>query len=122
MGSLWEDLKETVRKGISTVAVKGEEYGKIGRVKLDIMNLKKQMDQAFRELGVKAYDHAKAKTKSRLEQDEFFQDKVAEIDALKKKVDEKEAEIAKIKEEAVVKGRKKETGEDSTSNTEETPS
>jgi hypothetical protein len=103
MGTFWQDVKSSVKKGVSTAADKTEEYGKIGKVKLDIMNLNKQLDKTFKDLGEKAYETLKAKSKANLADDSAVKDMVAKIDELKKNVIDKEAEIEKIKAEADTK-------------------
>ncbi len=100
MGKFWQDVKDSVKKGVTTAADKTEEYGKIGKVKLDIMNLNKQLDKNFKDLGEKTYETLKAKSKANLADDSAAKDMVAKIDEVKKNLADKEAEIEKIKAEA----------------------
>ncbi|HDQ46225.1 MAG TPA: hypothetical protein ENN17_12140 [bacterium] len=108
MGTFWQDVKQSVKKGVSTAADKTEEYGKIGKIKLDIMNVEKQLDKAFRELGEKTHEGLKVKTKANLSEDGKIKGMVEKIDALKKNISDKKAEIETIKKEAESKKDKKE--------------
>lgn len=109
MGSFWQDLKKTVQKGATTAVEKTEEYGKIGKIKIDILNLNKQVDRNLRELGDMCYNNLKASKKIDLSKEETATELVKTIDELKASVEEKEAEIEKIKEESEAK--KENTGD-----------
>ncbi|MFQ5710088.1 MAG: hypothetical protein ACE5HO_21755, partial [bacterium] len=55
MSNLWEDITKTIREGVDTVVEKTEELTKIGRIKVDILNIKRKIEKQFTELGGKVY-------------------------------------------------------------------
>ena len=103
MGTFWQDLKKTVQRGATTAVEKTEEYGKIGKIKIDILNLNKQLDRTLRELGEMCYENLKASKKKDMAKEEVVGELLVKIDELKALVVEKEAEIEKIKEESEAK-------------------
>ena len=55
MANLWDDIARTIRDGVGTVVEKTEELTKIGKIKVDIINIKRNVDKNFSELGGKVY-------------------------------------------------------------------
>lgn len=106
MSPLWKDIKKTLKEGVSIAAEKTEEYTKIGKVKVEILNVKRNIDKTFAELGQEAYDLIKKDKTSPLAQNDKIKKLTATIEDLKKSLKEKEAEIETIKKEAIKKGEK----------------
>ncbi len=100
MAKLWEDVKKTVKEGVTVVVEKTEEYGKIGKVKVEILKLKTDRDKAFRELGNEVYNLVKKDKALASAQNEKMKKTVSKIDSLIKSLKSKENEIEKIKKEA----------------------
>jgi len=93
MPSMWEDLKKTVKEGLTTAAAKTEEYTKIGKAKLDMMNLNKSLNGALQDLGLEVYEGAKVQPAQNPKVKGF----VEKINQLKQSIKDKEAEIETIK-------------------------
>jgi len=55
MANLWDDITKTIREGVDSVVEKTEELTKIGRIKVDIINIKRNVEKSFAELGGKVY-------------------------------------------------------------------
>ncbi|MBN2417525.1 hypothetical protein JXO52_16935 [bacterium] len=53
--SLWDDLKKTLLDGVNTAADKTEEYTRIGKIKVDLLNLNRKLDQTYKALGREVY-------------------------------------------------------------------
>ena len=51
MANLWDDIARTIREGVDTVVEKTEELTRIGRIKVDILNIKRKVEKNFSELG-----------------------------------------------------------------------
>jgi hypothetical protein len=100
MAKLWEDIKKTVKEGVTVAVEKTEEYGKIGVVKVDILKLERDRDKAFRELGSEVYNAVKKDKALAAAQNEKMKKTVSKIDSLIKSIKAKEAEVEKIKKEA----------------------
>ena len=64
MEKLWERIKKSVTEGVTVAAEKTEEFTKLGKSKLDILNTKRKISKSFTELGGIIYDAVKdGKTK-----------------------------------------------------------
>jgi hypothetical protein len=99
MGSLWEDIKQTVKQGVSVAAEKTEEYTKIGKLKVEIMNAKRALDKTFAELGQEAYTALKGSKKADLNKNEKITELLSKIDGQKAALKEKEDEIEAVRQE-----------------------
>ncbi len=101
--SLWEDIKKTVKEGFSTAAEKTEEYTKIGKLKVDILNIKRNIDKTFTDLGRDVYSLMKGAKKSDVTKNEKVTNHISQIDELKAKLKAKEAEIDTVRKESASK-------------------
>ena len=99
MGSLWEDIKKTVKQGVSVAAEKTEEYTKIGKLKVEIMNMKRNLDKTFAELGQEAYTNLKGSKKGDLTKNEKITELLSKIDDQKAALKGKEDEIEALRQE-----------------------
>jgi len=97
MPSNWENIKKTVKDELSDAADTTKKYLKIGRGKLDMMNINHSLNNTFQELGIEVYNllsegkgdiQHKPKVKSLIEQVNQFKqsikDEELEIEAIKK--------------------------------------
>jgi hypothetical protein len=100
---MWEDLKKTVKSGLSTAAAKTEEYTKIGRAKLDMMNLNKSLSGTLEDLGLETYTQITAGAKGLNLQNAKVKEMVEKIGQIKQSLKDKEAEIETIKKAAAAK-------------------
>jgi len=101
--SLWEDIKKTVKEGFSTAAEKTEEYTKIGKLKVDILNIKRNIDKTYTDLGRDVYSLIKGAQKNDLAKNEKVAKHIKQIDELKAKLKAKEAEIDAVRKESAAK-------------------
>ncbi|MDM7924777.1 MAG: hypothetical protein QUS35_02060 [bacterium] len=97
MTPIWDDLKKSVKDGLSVAAAKTEEYTRIGKAKLDLMNLNKSLNAAYHDLGVTVYQQASAETKKNAAQDPKVKDHIGRIEKLLQDVRDKEKEIEEIR-------------------------
>ena len=105
--SLWEDIKKTVKDGVTIAAEKTEEYTKIGKIKVEILNIGRNIDKSFTELGRIVFDHFDRGNKENLSNQQKLLDLIQKIKDQKAVLKKKEAEIEKIKKEAAAKVEKK---------------
>ena len=101
--SFWEDLKRTVTNGFNVAAEKTKEYTKIGKLEIDIINLKRSVDKSMSELGRNTYQIYKSGKKADISEDGNVKKVVKKIDDLKSEIAAKEKEIADIKKEETKK-------------------
>ena len=120
MPSFWDDLKKTVKDGFSFAADKTEEYTKIGKVKVDIVNTKQTLNKTYRELGELIHPLLKKDKQSSFAKNTKIKSLSTQIDNLKKSIKEKETEIETIKKEAEEKEKKKKAEQNVDDETKET--
>lgn len=95
--SLWEDIKKTVKEGVSVAAEKTEEYTKIGKLKVEILNMKRNIDKTFTELGRETYTLLKGSKKGDLAKNEKLKNLLTRIDEQKAALKGKEAAIEALR-------------------------
>ena len=111
MAALWNDLKKGVSNLASKAAVKAseitreaadkaEEMTKLGKVKLDIFQLKRDIDKKMTELGQTVYALLNETEEAQFTRNEKVKAIVEDIKALELKVKEKENQYQQIKEAA----------------------
>jgi hypothetical protein len=99
MGTLWEDVRDGIRDGIELVVDKTEEYSKIGKIKVDIIGLNRNIEKRFSELGGRAYEILKENSRKSVGADEEVKRLVDELAEFEKSLDEKKNEIVNIRNE-----------------------
>ena len=110
MSNLWKDIKENVKQWSTAAIEKAEEvskmavektgdFTKISKIKLDIRQVQKDIDDVFEDLGRYVYLHFKEKNTATFKTNNEFLDSVKKIDDLKLKIKSFEKEIDKIKKE-----------------------
>jgi len=110
MSNLWKDIKENVKQWSTAAIEKAEEvskmavektgdFTKISKIKLDIRQVQKDIDDVFEDLGRYVYLHFKEKNTASFKTNNEFLDSVKKIDDLKLKIKAFENEIDDIKKE-----------------------
>lgn len=89
MSKFFNSLSKIVVEGYNNISDKAEEVTKIGRIKIEIIAAKRDIEKLFVELGGRFYNNFDSK------KNELFKDK--EIIKLIKKVKEKESELDLLK-------------------------
>ena len=108
MNKLWDDLKDNMKEWgasavekaeeISRVAVaKGEEFTKISKIKIDIMQLEKEVSKYFEKLGNLVHRYARDDNMVNFTGNTEFFDIIKQIDDKKIQTDLKNNNIADIK-------------------------
>ncbi len=102
MANLWDDIAKTIREGVDTVVEKTEELTRIGRIKVDILNIKRNIDKNFSELGGRVYHLLVEENKRQVAGDKEVKELLECIKILEKELNAKKAELEGIrtKEEA----------------------
>ena len=110
MSNLWKDIKENVKQWSTAAIEKAEEvskmavektgdFTKISKIKLDIRQVQKDIDNVFEDLGRFVYLYFKEKNTASFKTNNEFLDSVKKIDDLKLKIKAFETEIDNIKKE-----------------------
>ena len=100
MASLWDDIAKTIREGVDTVVGKTEEYTRIGKIKIDIINIKRNVEKNFSELGGRVYHLMVEKSKTQIAADKEVKKIIDSIKLLEKELQAKKDELAKVGKKA----------------------
>ncbi len=92
-------LLDSIRDGLELVVDKTEEYGKIGKLKVDIFGIKRNIEKQFTELGGRTFEILTGDGPKTVSKDDEVKQIVEEIQNLEEQLKQKEAEIEKVKEE-----------------------
>lgn len=102
----FDDLANAFKKGIGTLAKKTDEYTKIGKIKVDIIGIRRDIEKRYTELGGRVYQLlSEAKDPKIAANDEVkqlkssIQDLEEQLKAKKKELDDVRAEYGKPPED-----------------------
>lgn len=99
--SLLEKLKKGILSGFHAASDITTEYTKIGRIKIDLLGLKKEIEEKMLELGGRVYENARHSKILTYETEEEINGVIKDIRFLEedlKKCEEKLVEIRKLDE------------------------
>jgi len=97
--SFWDDLVNMFKKGVSTVAKKTDEYTRIGKIKVDIIGIKRDIDKKFNELGGKTYQLIVEQNDTKVATNEAVKLIIDDVKNLNQKLEEKKEELERVREE-----------------------
>ncbi len=97
MANLWDDIAKTIREGVDTVVEKTGELTKIGKIRIDILNIKRNIDKNFSELGGRVYQLITEEKETEISTDKEAREVIECIKILEKELDDKKSELAKVK-------------------------
>ena len=93
---LWEDVKKGLKETVSYAAEKTEELTTIGRIKMDVVGLKRTMESKHKELGKLVYAKFTQGKEFTTKNNEEAREILKTLTALEKDVKKKEAELAEV--------------------------
>ena len=96
--SLWEHLKKGLMDGIQTASDKTTEYTKIGRIKIDVLGLKKEIEEKLVELGGRVYHNAVENDDHEIKNDKNILQLIEQIKNLEHELKVYDEELKRIKE------------------------
>jgi len=108
MSTLFEDIKNGIRDGIELVVDKTEEYGKIGKLKVDIMGIQRNIEKLFAELGGQTFELLSKDDKADVGNDAQVKKLIADLQAQEEKLDSKKNEIIQVREQKETERRERE--------------
>jgi len=106
----WNKLKKRLRDVSTAAADITEEQALIGKLKIDILNIKRKIDRKQREIGVRICELAKEESKPKAFEDGEIISLITEIVNLEEQVDEKRDTISKVADQ--VRSKREEAPED----------
>jgi hypothetical protein len=97
MDSLWEKVKKGVSAGASIAAEKAGELSRIGKMKLDIAGVNRDINKTFTELGGIAYHLLSEENAPAIADQEEVKQLVEQLKMLELDLQAKEAELETIR-------------------------
>ncbi len=105
--SFWDDLTSMFKRGVSVVAKKTDEYTRIGKIKVDIIGIKRDIEKQFSTLGAKVYQLIVEENNTKIASNEEVKAVLDKVSELKKSLNAKKDELEKVRAEFA-----KQTGQD----------
>ncbi len=102
--SFWDDLSKVFKRSVSVVAKKTDEYTKIGKIKVDIIGIKREIDKLFGLLGGKVYHLIAEENNTKVASNEEVKELVAKINELNEKLVQKKEELEQVRKEYADQG------------------
>lgn len=96
---LFDDLTSAFKKGIGVLARKTDEYTKIGKIKVDIIGIKREIDKKFNELGGKTYQLLVELKDTKIAANEEVQQLITGIQNLNDQLKQKKEELDRVRAE-----------------------
>ncbi len=97
--SFWDDLSRFFKKSVSVVAQKTDEYTKIGKIKVDIIGIKREIDKQFTELGGKVYHLIADENDTKIASNNDVKEIIDKVKELNNNMQLKKDELDKVREE-----------------------
>ena len=88
MSTFWESLKKNLQQGVQTVSEKTDELTKIGRLKIEVIAVKRDIEKLFVELGGRVYDILQNQKKASIPKDDEIKKLVQRVEKFEKKLHE----------------------------------
>ncbi len=98
MNTFWDSVKKNFQQGIQAVQEKTDELTKIGRLKIEVIAVKRDIEKAFVELGGRVYDMLQNKVKESISKNEDVKILVVKIEKFEAKLQELEERIQAIQD------------------------
>ncbi|OQX59445.1 hypothetical protein DRQ15_02420 [candidate division KSB1 bacterium] len=98
MKTFWDKIKKGVDEGAAYLSEKTEQFTRIGKLKMDILGLKRKIEAKFARLGEYVFQlivQEESKSKN-IADDEEIMKMVEEINNLQKQLDEKNEELEMV--------------------------
>ena len=97
--SLWENLKKGLIEGIQTASDKTSEYTKIGRIKIDVLGIKKELEENLIELGGRVYHRAQEEKKYDIREDNNILQLIEKVRELEAELTQYDEELKRLKKD-----------------------
>ncbi|MFH1690043.1 MAG: hypothetical protein ABIE42_07365 [Candidatus Eisenbacteria bacterium] len=102
MAPLWDDVKNAIVDGYVYASDKAEEMTQIGRAKVEILKLNRQIARVMGDMGGRVFEMFDSNEQTAIPSDESLMDSVQKIHGFRQDISkwEKEIEQAKAEREA----------------------
>jgi dynactin complex subunit len=103
MGTTWKKIKNGMSEGFQNLSEKTGEMTQIGRLKIEIIAVKRDIEKAFIELGGRVYHNLEEKHEDDILSDQRIKKLVKDIKALELKLKTLEEKIEQVREHRMIK-------------------
>lgn len=97
--TLWENIKKSLIEGLQSASDKTSEYTKIGRIKIDILGLKKEIEEKLVELGGRLYHLAAEDNRYDVKDEKEIIHLIEKIKKLEEELEKYDEELKRIKKD-----------------------
>ena len=95
----WEDLSNLFKKSVTVVAQKTDEYTKIGKIKVDIISIKREIDKKHTDLGRIVYQLIAIDNTTKISTNDQVKTTVEKLKELNSKLNQKKEELETVRRE-----------------------
>ena len=95
----WDDLAGFFKKGVSVVAQKTDEYTKIGKIKVDVIGIKREIDKQHTAIGKKVYQLIAEEKNTKIATNEEIKEAIDKVKELNVKLSQKKEELEAVRNE-----------------------
>ncbi len=103
MGTTWKKIKNGMSEGFQNLSEKTGEMTQIGRLKIEIIAVKRDIEKAFIELGGRVYHNLEEKHEDDILSDQRIKKLVKDVKALELKLKTLEEKIEQVREHRMKK-------------------
>ena len=103
MGTSWTKIRKGLSDGFKNLSDKTGEMTKIGRLKIEIIALKRDIEKAFIELGGRVYHQFEEKTEENILSDLRIKKLLKDIKSFETRLKSLELKIQQVREHQIVK-------------------
>ncbi|MCK4754777.1 MAG: hypothetical protein KAS58_06055 [Calditrichia bacterium] len=103
METTWEKIKKGMSEGLQNLSEKTGEMTRIGRLKIEIIAVKRDIEKAFIELGGRVYHNLEEKHEDDILSDHRIKKLVKDIKSLELKLRTLEEKIEQVREHRMIK-------------------
>jgi predicted AlkP superfamily phosphohydrolase/phosphomutase len=103
MGATWNKLKKSMSEGYQNLSEKTGEMTQIGRLKIEKIALKRDIEKAFIELGGRVYHNLEEKHEDDILSDQSIKKLVKDIKSMELKLKSLEIKIEQVRDHRMAK-------------------
>lgn len=103
MGTTWNKIKKSMSAGYQNLSEKTGEMTQIGRLKIEIIAIKRDIEKAFIELGGRVYHNLEKKNEDDILSDQRIKKLVKDIKSLELKLKSLELKIEQVRDHRMAK-------------------
>ncbi len=96
--SLWKYIKKSLRDGLQTASEITTEYTKAGRLKIDVVGVKKEIEEKFIELGGRLYHSIVKHKKYDVKDDKQMMQIIEQIKELEEELAVLQEQLKKVRD------------------------